>query len=135
VRACSEPARKCVDIREPFTALHVSAVDFGIIDGLRTREEQAEYVRRGASRTMNSKHLKQASSCYGQAVDAVAWINRKYRWEPEPLLKVATAFLRAAAADKIRWGGCWRYLSEVEDPRAAVEAYVDNCDALSDNRR
>ena len=36
---------------------------FNVSEGLRTKEQQREYVRQGKSRTMNSKHLT------GRAVD------------------------------------------------------------------
>lgn len=44
-------------------ALELSTVDFGVREGLRSIETQREYVRKGVSQTMNSKHLT------GDAVD------------------------------------------------------------------
>lgn len=44
-------------------ALELSPVDFAVIEGLRTPEKQAEYVRKGSSQTSNSRHLT------GDAVD------------------------------------------------------------------
>jgi hypothetical protein len=38
-------------------AIGVSKIDFGVICGLRTVEEQKALVAKGASKTMNSKHL------------------------------------------------------------------------------
>ncbi|MET4877349.1 M15 family metallopeptidase [Morganella morganii] len=44
-------------------ALELSEYDFAVIEGLRTREKQAEYVSKGSSQTRNSRHLT------GHAVD------------------------------------------------------------------
>jgi uncharacterized protein YcbK (DUF882 family) len=50
-------------------AIGVSKIDFGVICGLRTVEEQKALVAKGASKTMNSKHLT------GDAVDLMAFIS------------------------------------------------------------
>ena len=59
----------------------IKVVDCTVTYGIRTREEQEELVRTGKSRTMNSKHLKQADG-YAHAVDVVIcdpidWNNTK----------------------------------------------------------
>ena len=38
-------------------AIELTEVDFGVIQGLRTMEEQKALVDKGASKTMKSKHL------------------------------------------------------------------------------
>ena len=48
------------------TAITMSKIDFGVICGLRTIEEQRELVAKGASQTMKSKHID------GNAVDLMA---------------------------------------------------------------
>ena len=52
-------------------AISVSPVDFGISEGLRTKERQRELVREGKSQTMNSRHLT------GHAVDIFIYKIRK----------------------------------------------------------
>ena len=37
-------------------AIKTTKVDFGVTCGLRTKSEQAELVKKGASQTMNSRH-------------------------------------------------------------------------------
>ena len=37
-------------------AIEITEIDFGVICGLRTQEEQKELVAKGASQTMKSKH-------------------------------------------------------------------------------
>lgn len=95
-------------------ALTFSEVDFSVHDGLRTRDEQAEYVRRGVSHTLHSRHLKQKDG-YGRAVDLVPYINGRLRWEWDPIFVMATAMRRAARMllidDGIKWGGDWKLLS------------------------
>lgn len=110
-------------------ALKYSEQDFSVHDGLRTEAEQREYVRTGASQTMNSLHRKQADG-YGHAVDLVPYINGKLRWEWPPLYVIAAAAKRAAAELKleVRWGGCWQNLSAIKgstpaDMEKAVAAY------------
>ena len=49
-------------------AIHLSKIDFGVICGMRTIEEQRALVEKGASQTMKSKHLE------GHAVDLMAYI-------------------------------------------------------------
>ena len=55
-----------VDIVHDVMALQV--MDFSVIEGLRSVEQQEIYVQQGRSRTMNSKHLKQDTG-YSHAVD------------------------------------------------------------------
>ncbi len=109
--------------------LKYSTQDFSVHDGLRTEAEQREYVRTGASQTMNSLHRKQADG-WGHAVDLVPFINGKLRWEWGPIYVIAAAAKRAAADlnVRIRWGGCWQELSQIkgaapDDMERAVAAY------------
>lgn len=89
-------------------AIQISLVDFAVHDGLRTAAEQDELVRRGASKTMNSKHRIQADG-YGHAVDLVPVINGKLRWEWPPIYSIASAVRIAAKEQRVRlrWGGVW----------------------------
>jgi peptidoglycan L-alanyl-D-glutamate endopeptidase CwlK len=108
-------------------AIGISPIDFAVHDGLRTLEEQREYLRTGASKTLNSKHLKQADG-YGHAVDLVPYVNGKLRWELPLCIQIAGVVWQAATADRLElvWGGVWdRQLDEL-DPmnlEAEIEAY------------
>ena len=61
---------KCVT-----SAIEWSKVDFGVICGTRTKSQQAELVKSGASQTMNSKHLPQEVDGFSHAVDLMAYVN------------------------------------------------------------
>ena len=84
-------------------AIKITQVDFAVHDGIRTQDEQAALVARGASKTMNSRHLT------GHAVDLVPYINGKLRWEWQPIYHVASAMQRATieCRTRLRWGGVW----------------------------
>lgn len=87
-------------------AIQITPIDFAVADGIRTIEEQRAFVASGASKTMDSRHLT------GHAVDLVAFVGNKGRWEMDLLCKVAEA-MRAAAIEcsvPIRWGGNWDVL-------------------------
>ena len=80
-------------------------VDFIVHDGLRTIEEQREYVKQGVSKTMKSRHLT------GRAVDLVPFINGKPRWEEKPGQAIKRHVLATAARMDVkmfnghdRWG-------------------------------
>jgi peptidoglycan LD-endopeptidase CwlK len=56
-------------------AITVTKNDFGVICGLRTIEEQRELVAKGASKTMNSRHIG------GEAVDLMCYVGSRGSWE------------------------------------------------------
>lgn len=94
-------------------ALELSPVDFTVIEGLRTKERQAELMKQGFTRTLNSRHI------IGEAVDIVPlpvdWKN------PKPFGLVAEAMKKAAdeLGVKITWGGDWK--SFVDLPHYQIE--------------
>lgn len=116
-------------------AIVLTPVDFTVLDGLRTKDEQKKLVASGASQTMDSKHLAQKDG-FSHAVDLVPFINGKPRWEWPPIYKIAAAVASALAqhnADdltrpplKLRWGGCWRNLDEIlRSPEAMEKAVME----------
>jgi peptidoglycan L-alanyl-D-glutamate endopeptidase CwlK len=107
-------------------ALELSPQDFSVHDGLRTLEEQEKLVATGASKTLNSKHLKQGDG-FGHAVDLVPFLNGKLRWEWPLIYPIAEA-IRSAAIElrtPIRWGGTWNCLNDTtENAEKLVSDYV-----------
>lgn len=85
-------------------AIEITDIDFGVTEGLRTIEKQREYVAKGASQTMKSRHLT------GHAIDLVAYIGDEVRWDWPLYGKIAKAMKAAAAELKIplEWGGEWK---------------------------
>lgn len=80
-----------------------SPVDFSVIEGLRTRARQVELVAKGASKTMNSRHIT------GHAVDIAPYVAGQIRWD-WPLYKQIAPVVKAAAKElgiPIKWGGDW----------------------------
>lgn len=104
-------------------ALGYSTQDYCCYDGIRTYKEQAQHVKDGTSKTMESKHLQ------GLAVDLVPWINGKPVWDWEGCYRIAVAMDKAATelgiANLITWGGAWdRRLSDFGGDAKAYEAEV-----------
>lgn len=84
-------------------AADVSGIDFMVIEGLRTVERQKQLVAKGASKTMNSKHIT------GHAVDIVPLIDGEIRWD-WPIFYKLGPIIKQAAKDmgvNIVWGGDW----------------------------
>ena len=84
-------------------AITVTTVDFGVICGKRTVEEQESLFAKGATKTMKSKHLD------GRAVDLMAYIDGRASWEINVYDEVADAMAEAARElnATVRWGGAW----------------------------
>jgi peptidoglycan L-alanyl-D-glutamate endopeptidase CwlK len=106
------------------SAIGITKVDFGVTEGLRTRETQEMYVRTGKSQTMNSKHLT------GEAVDLVAFVDGKVSWELNLYDDIAEA-LRIAAKEHdlpLRWGAAWN-IADIRKWEGSMEAamnyYID----------
>lgn len=73
---------------------------FGITCGVRTIEEQRVLVKKGASRTMNSRHIP-AKNGFSHAVDVVAMIDGKAKWDWPLYVKIADAMKQAAKKEKV----------------------------------
>ena len=105
-------------------AIGYSTVDFGVIQGLRSVEEQKELVARGLSKTMKSKHLE------GRAVDLMAYLNGRACWEINVYDEIADAMKQAAIDEDvhIRWGAAWT-VSDIRSWEGTMEEamlhYVD----------
>jgi peptidoglycan LD-endopeptidase CwlK len=99
-------------------------IDFGVICGLRTMEEQRVLVDKGASKTMRSKHLD------GKAVDLMAYIGSRGSWELNLYDDIADAMQEAAVETGavLRWGAAW-HINDIRDwdgtMEDAMNSYVD----------
>ena len=89
--------RRCAaDWADPETGFIVTC-------GLRTLEEQKLLYKKGATRTLKSRHLT------GHAIDLAATVQGQVRWDWPLYSKLAKAMKAAAKAEKvpIEWGGDW----------------------------
>ena len=107
-------------------AIKISSVDFRVTDGLRTKEEQAEFVHKGLSQTMYSKHLK------GLAVDLTAILNGRLRWELPLYDEICLAVKKAAEKHdvSIRWGAAWNHFDitrKNQTPKELRATYIVFC--------
>lgn len=85
-------------------AIQITDIDFTVLEGLRTVERQKELVKKGASKTMNSRHLT------GHAVDIAPLVNGAVSWD-WPLYHRLAKVVKQAAKDvgvTIEWGGDWK---------------------------
>ena len=85
-------------------AIGLSTIDFGISEGMRTKERQKILYDTGKSQTMNSRHLT------GHAVDVYAWKDGAVSWEFEDYETINVAFSQAAKLTNTPyvWGGSWK---------------------------
>lgn len=85
-------------------AIEYTPIDFRITEGLRTKERQAHLVKKGASKTMRSRHIT------GHAIDFVALPNGVVSWDFPLYTQISQAFKKAAAevGVPIVWGGDWK---------------------------
>jgi len=85
-------------------AIEITPIDFTVLEGLRSKDRQAELYASGASKTMNSRHLT------GHAVDIAPLDDGGVSWAWPHYYPLAKAVKRAAAelGVAIEWGGDWR---------------------------
>jgi peptidoglycan L-alanyl-D-glutamate endopeptidase CwlK len=90
-----------------------SAIDFAVVDGVRSLALQREYFRTGKSRTMKSRHLPHPVNGFGHAVDLMPYGDfdgdgdKEGSWERKHFWPIVDAMRASAAAAGvlIEWGG------------------------------
>lgn len=85
-------------------AIEITTIDFGVTEGLRTKERQIELFEKGASQIRDGgKHVD------GMAVDLVAYIDGRISWELNLYDNIADAMKQAAIEKNValRWGAAW----------------------------
>ncbi|MBD9476512.1 M15 family metallopeptidase [Achromobacter sp. ACM01] len=91
-------------------AIQRTAVDFTVVEGVRTLAQQREYVARGASQTMASYHLPQADGL-GHAVDLAPLVGGAIPWDQWQHFADLAGVVKACAAElgvPVEWGGDWK---------------------------
>ena len=114
-----ESLQRCVK-----KAIELTKIDFGVICGMRTPEEQQTLLDKGATQTLKSRHLE------GLGVDLVTYVGGRASWELNLYDDIADAMKEAAKLENvgIRWGAAWH----IDDIRSwdgtmqdAMNAYID----------
>lgn len=103
-------------IKEVSTTLNIGVATSTI----RTEEQQKEFVSKGLSKTLNSKHLKRKLKGYlypySCAVDFIPLVGNKVDYSDTNIFCVYAGYIMAVAnmlyskgdiTHKIRWGGDW----------------------------
>lgn len=95
-------------------AIQITEVDFKVVCGIRTAEEQRQLYAQGRTKpgkivtwTLSSRHIPDPKTGLGRAVDLLP---APYDWkELGPFDKVAKAMMQAAdeLGVKLRWGANW----------------------------
>ena len=90
-------------------AIEITNQDFTVLEGLRSVARQKRLVAKGASKTMNSRHIK-APNGYGHAVDIAPLVNGKVSWDWKYYYELERAMKQAAKEldYPLEWGGDWR---------------------------
>lgn len=112
-----EPLQKVVKL-----AITYTTQDFSVVQGIRTEAQQREYLKKGTTRTMKSKHL------VGKAVDLCPYVDGKPDFSDWDKFYPIAASMQKAAKElniRIRWGGCWDYINDkVGTPEQWTKSYV-----------
>lgn len=89
--------------------LERSPLDFGVIDGRRTIEEQQDMIDSGASKLKNpqsSRHVPDPSVGLANAVDIMVYVNGQGRWDTGYYVQVGKVLMGAAQdlGVPLEWG-------------------------------
>ncbi len=100
-------------VKIAYRALAISTVDFAVTEGVRTLKKQKENVKKGVSKTLNSRHLT------GDAIDILpSAIKPGMEWQAHFFEPVLMAFKQAAEEEGVilRFGKNWK-----SDPSLPIE--------------
>src|SRR6056297_2406294 len=97
-------------------AIEITEADFMVIEGVRHIERQEQLVAKGASQTMNSRHLT------GHAVDLAPY---PLAWDWPLFYPIADAMkLSAKELDvDLEWGGGWKTFKDGPHFQLSWESY------------
>ncbi|WP_447988344.1 M15 family metallopeptidase [Achromobacter spanius] len=90
-------------------AIQRTPVDFLVVEGVRTVEQQRINVANGASQTMDSYHLPQADGL-GHAVDLAPLVDGAIPWNDWAKFNELADVVKTCAAElgvPVEWGGDW----------------------------
>lgn len=111
-------------------AMDTQIMDFSVVEGARSLTRQRDLVAKGASKTMNSRHLIQDDG-YAHAVDLYPYPINMHKVRAHDTVEICrfgvlAGLVKSGAEDlykqgkishKIRWGGDWDNDGETLDHR------------------
>lgn len=102
-------------------AIEITKIDFKVLEGVRSVARQRELVKKGASKTMKSRHI------HGFAVDIAPFVDGQVRWD-WPLYFDLAATMKQAAKDvgvTVEWGGDWKTFKDGPHWQLPARKYPD----------
>jgi peptidoglycan L-alanyl-D-glutamate endopeptidase CwlK len=102
-------------------AAEISKVEFKVLEGRRSIARQRELVKKGASKTMKSRHI------HGFAVDIAPVVGGVIRWD-WPLYYPLAETVKQAAKDvgvAVEWGGDWKSFKDGPHWQLPARKYPD----------
>ena len=95
-------------------AIERTTIDFTVVEGVRSLEQQKQNVAKGVSQTMNSKHLLQKDG-FAHAVDLAPLVDGKIPWDDWNAFKQVAEAMKMSAVElnvRLTWGGDWKTLKD-----------------------
>ena len=92
----------------------IRSFDCVVLEGVRSLAQQEENVRKGVSKTLESKHLRQPDG-YAHAVDVTPY---PINWNDRDRMYYFAGHVKGVAEAlgiRLRWGGDWDSDTEVKD--------------------
>lgn len=89
-------------------AIQITEVDFGVLEGLRSKERQQKLFRNKASLLDGVTRISRHQT--GHAVDLGVYVERELRWDWPLYHQIARAMKSAAQQlqTPLEWGGDWK---------------------------
>jgi len=87
----------------------IKLMDITVIEGVRSKDRQAELLEKGATKVKYSKHME------GKAVDIAPY---PIQWKDRERFHYMGGIIRGVASQmgvKVRWGGDWDSDGEIKD--------------------
>lgn len=100
-------------VRVAHRAIERSKIDFGISEGVRTKDRQIILMGQRKTTILKSQHFIQTHTGYGHAIDVFAWVNEKAqfgRGSEKYYGPILQAFITEATAlgVQLRYGHLWK---------------------------
>lgn len=97
-------------VRVAKRAIQKTRIDFGISEGVRTKDRQIMLLAQSKTTLEDSQHLIQEHTGFGHAIDIFAYVNQKAIWSPKYYGPIIQVFIAEATAlgVQLRFGHLWK---------------------------